>query len=85
MLSVPSSKNRRHCGHKGLPRRKTQDARGKSRQKASTQRSKLSVMGEIRPPIMRPTTALPDHSRGASVSKRTERSESVGSRAMAAL
>src|SRR5690606_1056122 len=66
--SSPSSANRRQCGHKGLPGRSTQPAMGSSMSSASAQRRKFRVNGGTTPCIMRPTTALPAHIRGGSIS-----------------
>ena len=71
MLNRLKNANRRHCAHKGLWRCSTLPARGSSNTNANAQRSRLSVMGDTSGATQRPTTALPDHSRGGMMSSAT--------------
>ena len=66
---LSQAKRRQHC-HSGLLRRSTGAASGSSRANAILQRNRLSVIGETIPVTKRPTTALPAHSNGGTVSKR---------------
>lgn len=68
-LSTPSRPKRRQWAHRPLRARRIHQVQGSSRSSTSTQRSRFRVMGGIRPFISRPTTALPAHIRGGSVSR----------------
>jgi hypothetical protein len=55
---------------------KTQAAKGNKMNKATAQRKKLSVMGGTKWLTSRPTTTLPAHSKGGTVSSKAVRGES---------
>ena len=78
MASSASPTKRRQLGHKALPRRNTGAAKGNSNTKAIAQRSRLRVIGDTIGAIMRPTTALPAHSKGGRVSKKAVLREMCG-------
>ena len=68
MLSSPSPRKRRQLGQSALLRRSTGAASGSSSTKAMHQRSRFSVIGEAMLAITRPSTALPAHMTGGTVS-----------------
>jgi hypothetical protein len=55
---------------------KTQAAKGSKMNKATAQRKKLSVMGGTKLLTSRPTTALPAHNKGGTVSSKAVMGES---------